>query len=329
MKKIGLFLGTFACALMVPFMGAEATFVEGEGAIDYPGSGVTVERGEDSVYKLQLTANADEDLIIRDGETVILDLNGFTLTNYAAANSAITVEKGGSLTIIDSKGNGIIEKKDESNTPTVNNQGILVVTAGTITADGLDSAKSAALHNSGALTITGGVITTKEDGVFGLVNEGTATISGGKFIQAHNFSVVNNANKMEITGGEFTISDGNTGAYSLITNQGSTDNASLTVTGGSFKANGGVFFNDKEDVISVSGGTYSHDVSDYLADGFEVKEENGKFVLAKEEPTTNEDKKDEVKDEVENPKTSDGIILVFGALAGSAVLAFVAKKKLA
>ena len=327
MKK--LFLGLFACALAVPFMNVEAVNVDGDYAIDYPGSGVTVEKGEDGVYKLQLTANADEDLIIRDGETVILDLNGFTFTNYAPANSAILVEKGGSLTIADSKGSGTIEKKDESNAPTVNNQGTLVLTAGTITADGLDSAKSAALHNSGDLTVTGGVITTKEDGVFGLVNEGIAVISGGKFVQAHNFSVVNNANKMEITGGEFAISDGNTGAYSLITNQGSTNNASLTISGGSFKANGGVFFNDKEDVIAVSGGTYSHDVSDYLADGFAVKEENGEFVLVKEEPTVDEDKKDEVKDEVENPKTSDGIILVFTALAGSAVLAFVAKKKLA
>ena len=326
MKK--LFLGLFACTLVMPFMGAQAVYVDGEGAINYPGSGVTVEKGEDSVYKLQLTADADEDLIIRDGETVILDLNGFTLTNYAPANSAILVEKGGSLTIADSKGSGTIEKKDESNAPTVNNQGTLVLTAGTITADGLDSAKSAALHNSGDLTVTGGVITTKEDGVFGLVNEGTAVISGGKFVQAHNFSVVNNANKMEITSGEFAISDGNTGAYSLITNQGSTNNASLTISGGSFKANGEVFFNQGEDTVTVSGGTYSHDVSDYLADGFEMKEENGEFVLAKEEPIK-EDKKDEVKDEVENPKTSDGIILVFGALAVSATLVFIAKKKLA
>ena len=48
-----------------------------------------------------------------------------------------------------------------------------------------------------------------------------------------------------------------------------------------------------------------------------------------EEPTKDEDKKDEVKDEVENPKTSDGIMIAFGALTLSAGAILIAKKKLA
>ena len=53
---------------------------------------------------------------------------------------------------------------------------------------------------------------------------------------------------------------------------------------------------------------------------------------AVEEPTTPETPKDEnndVKDEVENPKTSDGIMIAVSALAVSAVIAVIAKKKLA
>ena len=51
-----------------------------------------------------------------------------------------------------------------------------------------------------------------------------------------------------------------------------------------------------------------------------------------EEPVETEDPKEdkeEVKDEVENPKTSDGIMIAVGALAASAVVAIIAKKKLA
>ena len=48
-----------------------------------------------------------------------------------------------------------------------------------------------------------------------------------------------------------------------------------------------------------------------------------------EEPVETEEPQEEIKDEVENPKTSDGIILTISALAISGVIAFVAKKKLA
>ena len=323
MKKLKIFLGLFVCAFMVvPFMGVNAINADG---IGYDGSNVTSEK-KDNVYYLTLTGNATLDFEISDGETVVLDLNGFTFTNFTDGCSTIWVKKGGTLTIVDSKGNGAIKKLNASAVPVVNNEGTLTVEAGTISSKG---EKSAALLNSGTLTVNGGTITTEEDNVFGLVNEGTAVINGGNFVQAHNFSVLNNASKMEIKNGKFTVSEGNTGAYSLITNQGSTGNASLEVTGGTFKANKGVFYNDGEDKVTVSGGSYSHDVSAYLADGFEMKEENGEFVLV-EEPTTPETpEKEEVKDEVENPKTSDGIMITVSALAASAVIEINEKKKLA
>ena len=329
MKKLGLFLGLFVCALMImPFTYVNAVYVDGEGTIGYEGSGVTSVKGEDGVYTLTLTADADEDLIIRNGEVVVLDLAGYNFTNYAANNSAILIENGGSLTIKDSKGNGTISRKDISSAPTVNNQGILTVEGGVISANG---EKSAALHNTGTLTFKGGKITTEADNVFGLVNEGVTLIEGGIFEQAHNFSVINNAGKMTVNDGTFTITDGNDKAYSLITNQSTDGSATLSVTGGTFKANGSVFFNDGKDSVSVSGGTFSDDVTDYLAEGYEMTKDNdGNFVLTKEDVTTPaEEEKPDVKDEVENPKTSDGIILVVGTLTLSAGAIVIAKKKLA
>lgn len=322
-KAFKMFCGLFMfMALVVPFSGVNAINVDNIG-------GNVTSKKEDGVWHLTLNGGDTKDLEIRRDETVVLDLNGFTLTNYADGCSTIWVQPGGTLTIVDSKGNGAIKKLNASGAPVVNNEGTLTVEAGTISSKG---EKSAALLNSGTLTVSGGTITAEEDNVFGLVNEGTAVINGGNFVQAHNFSVVNNANKMEIKDGNFTVEDGNTGAYSLITNQGSTNNATLEVNGGTFKANKGVFYNDGEDEITVSGGTYSHDVSAYLADGFEMREENGEFVLV-EETTTSETPKDEneptqTTETVENPKTNDSILLVLGTLAVSGVVAFVAKRKL-
>lgn len=322
-KAFKMFCGLFMfMALVVPFSGVNAINVDNIG-------GNVTSKKEDGVWHLTLNGGDTQDLEIGRDETVVLDLNGFTLTNFADGCSTIWVKPGGTLTIVDSKGNGAIKKLNASGAPVVNNEGTLTVEAGTISSKG---EKSAALLNSGTLTVSGGTITAEEDNVFGLVNEGTAVINGGNFVQAHNFSVVNNANKMEIKDGNFTVEDGNTGAYSLITNQGSTNNATLEVNGGTFKANKGVFYNDGEDEITVSGGTYSHDVSAYLADGFEMKEENGEFVLV-EETTTSETPKDEneptqTTETVENPKTNDSILLVLGTLAVSGVVAFVAKRKL-
>ena len=322
-KAFKMFCGLFMfMALVVPFSGVNAINVDNIG-------GNVTSKNEDGVWHLTLNGDDTQDLEIRSGETVVLDLNGFTLTNFADGCSTIWVQSGGTLTIVDSKGNGAIKKLNASGAPVVNNEGTLTVEAGTISSKG---EKSAALLNSGTLTVSGGTITAEEDNVFGLVNEGTAVINGGNFVQAHNFSVVNNANKMEIKDGNFTVEDGNTGAYSLITNQGSTNNATLEVNGGTFKANKGVFYNEGEDEITVSGGTYSHDVSAYLADGFEMKEENGEFVLAKK-TATSETPKDEneptqTTETVENPKTNDSILLVLGTLAVSGVVAFVAKRKL-
>lgn len=320
MKKLKLFLGLFISAFMVvPFMGVKAINV------DNIGGNVTSEQKE-NVWYLTLKDDDKKDIEIRKDETVILDLNGFNLTNYTDGCSAIWVQNGGTLTIVDSKGTGTIKKLNASAAPTIKNDGTLILEGGLISSVG---EMSAALNNAGDLTVKGGTITTEADNVFGLVNEGVAVIEGGKFIQAHNFSALNNASKMEIKDGEFTVSEGNTGAYSLITNQGSKATASLEITGGTFKANKGVFFNEGEDKITVNGGSYSHDVSAYLADGFEMKEENGEFVLVESPVTPDTPSKDEVKDEEVNPKTSDGIILTISALAISGIVAVIAKKKLA
>ena len=77
--------------------------------------------------------------------------------------------------------------------------------------------------------------------------------------------------------------------------------------------------NDKKHT-SISGDAVSSD----FAYGYALV----KNVVEPTEDTKDEDK-EEVKDEVENPKTSDGIMIAVSVLAASAVVAIIAKKKLA
>lgn len=76
--------------------------------------------------------------------------------------------------------------------------------------------------------------------------------------------------------------------------------------------------NDKKHT-SISGDAVSSD----FAYGYTLV----KTAVETDEPT--EDVKDEVKDEAENPKTSDGIMITVAVLAASAVIAVIARKKLA
>ena len=174
MKKLKVFLGLFVCAFMVmPFMGVKAINV------DNIGGNVTSEQKE-NVWYLTLKGDDKQDIEIRKDETVILDLNGFNLTNYTDGCSTIWIQNGGTLTIVDSKGTGTIKKLNASAAPTIKNDGTLVLEGGLISSIG---EKSAALNNAGDLTVKGGTITTEADNVFGLVNEGTTVIEGGKFIK--------------------------------------------------------------------------------------------------------------------------------------------------
>lgn len=321
MKKV-----KFLLMIAMAFVLASATSVSAITASTIDGLGASTSK--DGEYtKILLEENVSLDLEIEDGEKVILDLNGYTFTNYTDGCSSIYIKKGGELTIISSQEGGKINQKATSTAPVINNAGTLIIEDGTIEAS---ARRQASVYNAGDLTVRGGTITTTANDVFGLTNEGTTTITGGNFIQAYNYSIINNANTMKIQGGNFTISEGNTAAYSLITNQGSATNASLEITNGTFNANAGVFFNDKENTIAISGGSYSHDISDYVADGYTMTEQDGKFVLTEaedvKEPETSEPSKEDTTIE-KNPNTYDNILIYVGlAFVGSIALGYSIKK---
>ncbi len=240
------------------------------------GTHIKVE-GSDNNYTLTLTGEPKQDLIISQGETVTIDLAGHTLTNYTNNNSVITINSGATVTIIDSSNDGKISLKSDDNgtAPVINNAGTLTLENGTI-----DSTKagSTGIYNSGTLTVAGGEVKTSVNGAWGLTNVGTATITDGTFTQGNDFSVVLNAGTMTVEGGNFVAADG--GSHnSLITNKNDDGTASMTINGGTFDSTG-IFYNEDGDSIVITSGNFASDVSEYLADGLVMEQdEDGNFIV--------------------------------------------------
>lgn len=273
-----------------------------------------------------------QDLVVQSGENVFLDLNGQTLTNFTDGCATITVEEGGTLTIM---GTGTITNTSSNNVPTITNNGDLIIVNGNVTSNNTDYATC--ILNNGYVRITGGTITTTTQNCWGLTNSGTAEIVGGTFEQKGNFSVIMNAKDMTISGGTIEVTSG----YSAITNE-STDGTSasleitdVTVTGAKY-----IISNPEGENVVVTGGNYGTDsnISDYLDESY-VIDENGNVTEAPEttdpvpeEPTedTDEDASeepvqgndDETAEKDETPKT--GVVSYLGIAALATVISTIA-----
>ncbi len=245
-----------------------------EGTIGYEGSNVTVEEigSNNHEYKLTLIGPCDEDLTIIAGETVIIDLFGYTWTNYDIHSSAIVVESGAKLTIMDSKTNGKITYKDETVATSnyypdlIQNKGTLIFQSGTIEVNKGSSTinsnpKGTGIENleNANLIIEGGTIKTIGNGSWGIVNKGVATIKGGTLTQGGDHSVILNAKDMTIEDGLFNQTGSN--HNSLITNDDNT-NPKLEIKGGEFSVESKIFHakasGDNKDII-ITGGKFSTD----------------------------------------------------------------------
>ena len=223
-KKLAV-LG-LASVMTVAFMPAMA-FADAYGTI--PANGKLT--GSET-YKLN--SNLARNLTVKNGASVILDLDGHTLTNDANNDTntdTITVENGGTLTITDSSS-----------------------TKGTI--DNVSHQK-AAIFNNGTVTIKGGVKITrsKETGekpasgtekntYYNIVNHGNMTIDDASVNQNGNFSsLIEN------------------GYYSYSTDHTTGNNAEapqLTIKGGTFSGGINTIKNDEGGDLTIDTGTFSN-----------------------------------------------------------------------
>ena len=169
------------------------------------------------------------------------------------------------------------------------------MTGGSITAGYMALMGHGSKASAGTYNISGGTITSMSDfaAYFPTKGDCAVTISGGTFSGLGGVSA--RAGTVTITGGVFTASGagtapgsspGTTGlgfmALAVTPNYG---NVTVSVSGGTFTSATDVAAvmattSTYTGTISLTGGTYSTDVSDYCATGYEATEDNGVWVVA-------------------------------------------------
>ena len=186
---------------------------------------------------LSTRAAATLPIVIAEGKTLTLDLNGFKITTPfvegSDTNHAYAFENHGTLTIQDSNGNGQIIARG------IFNYGTMTLKSGTINACDGNGGYGVRNYEGAEFIMNGGsIVTSYEDGDTPgngydaspvRVDEGaTATINGGAINNVSNFTVaIDNYGETTINGGTFTT------IHTTIANS-----ATMTINGGSFTCNG-------------------------------------------------------------------------------------------
>ena len=284
MKKIiSIALALLMVAVMLPVMAmaAEPTEVATKDEL-------TTAVAAGGNIKLTNDIKLTETLKINSGVTIVLDLAGKKIS--AAMDGPHMISSAGNLTIIDSVGTGSIAKEGNSS-----DYGYVLENHGTMVLKGIKvtsaSSKSSAIENgwytasnntsgtSCEMTITNSDIsqTNGSGGLYTIKNDdyGVMVINGGNFTNSTaSAGTVLNWN-------DLTINDGNfTGASAVRTLKVGT----LGYEAGNTLINGGTF-NGKIDTlpnysgmkISITGGSFNSDVTDYVGENTLVVENNGTY----------------------------------------------------
>ena len=199
------------------------------------------------------------------GKTVVLDLNGHTISQTKECTSSYAViSNNGNLTINDSVGTGKITFKDTGITDPSNswssyvirNDGTLIINGGAFEHFGeqTNNAHSAVFQYAGNTTINGGIFTVPHSRSVRIWN-GILNISGGTFngqIWLH--AAMKNPNMtLNISGGSFSPSGGDKSSVFINNVSGTYD---VSITGGTFNTKIGV---DKPELLTgaITGGTFT------------------------------------------------------------------------
>lgn len=171
--------------------------------------------------------NVEENITIGEGQNIILNLNGKTLTNRTAAS---TITNNGSLRI---EGEGTVVNNSEL--PAIQNNGSLTIDGGTY----ISKDTGAVIYNVGRATINAGTFTTKSDDYNNalIVNEGSLDITGGTF-RSRNKPVLLNIGLTDIhaEGSEFTNESGVLIANGYDSSSKQPNSGWITISNGTFKA---------------------------------------------------------------------------------------------
>ena len=225
--------------------------------------------------------------------TLTIDLNGHTIsgTDTTALYSLIHVKNGANLTIEDSVGTGKISYAAGTENKTgvaVWVEGALTLESGTIEITGdwvigfavdvRPNAWGTAYTEAASFTMDGGKIVASDSGVRVTSNSSdsypnlgvTFTMNGGTIDSAYDGIFVQNVSyddtlTVGVVGG--TVTSENTHAVRIYGNSDDKVDVEMSITGGSFTGKMTNLDQTGTGEVAISGGTFSTDVSDYVADG--------------------------------------------------------------
>ena len=179
---------------------------------------------------VSLSKDETDSITVSVGKDITLDLAGHKLTN-TANNHTVTIDKGASLTVLDSS---------EAQTGAIDNV----------------SHGKAAVVNHGTFVLNSGSLTRSAEA--STISENGKTASGG-----NSWYVVWNTGNMTVNGGKILFSADNQGYYSSLIDNGWADPdkntekafATLTVTGGELSGGKITIKNDDYGILDIQGGT--------------------------------------------------------------------------
>lgn len=241
-------------------------------------------------------------LLIEEGKEIILDLNGFTISHeYTQADAYAMILNEGTLTI---RGTGKISYTDKGNggsyaSNTITNRGTLTVQGGTIENKSSETvAKNGYPYVIDNNSTTANVVLNMEGGKLeceyycairayanSTTNDNEINIIDGEVVGGIEFQNPNkSANKatLNISGG--TISNKATkNVLFIFGSNGDASQMKIDITGGEFTGNVtmsssmsiGTGFNEQ----FISGGTFSVDPSNFLADGYKAVQKDNVWVI--------------------------------------------------
>ena len=220
-----------------------------------------------------------EPVVIESGKTVVLNLNGKTITGSHHKSIGAIIKNNGNLTIV----GGTISSTGENGGSAVQNNGTLTIEDATL--NGAPNANgswpSYTVNNTGTMTLENTTITSYHGAVSSYNNGAVATLNNCTIDMAGIPGFTNhgiytyNAGKVIVNGGTYE---------NKATDQNSTG---ASVINGAVEVNAGIFSGRIENYSGtpvLKGGTFSVKPNkNFVAAGYNVIEKDGKYVVVPED----------------------------------------------
>ena len=247
-------------------------------------------------YTLGSNIKVDETIVIEDGVTVTLDLAGNAITGSIHKSVGAVIKNNGTLNI----SGGTISSTAANGGSAIANNGVLNITDVTVNGAKKEGSDwpSYAINNYGVMTAENativsnhGAVASNADSVANLINcninlkgiggsshifyaskGSVTTVDGGTYVHGGNvdgsLGYIMNGAKLIINDGTFSASNG---GYGFAASTG----AEIIVNGGTVNSQ----FQGWGGTITISGGIFAKDPTAFVATGYKVIVNNGKYCV--------------------------------------------------